>query len=369
MDRWGLCRRILIIRADNMGDVLMSLPAIRALREQFKANISLLTSKNGAEVAELIPEIDEVLEFDVPWIKTDVLNENSSLTTLVALLKRGNFDGCIIFTVYSQNPLPAAMLAYAAEIPLRLAYCRENPYGLLTDWVPDQEPLTLIRHQVERDLYLVSSIGAFPSSKDISLPIKPLAFATAEKKLKGIGLDSETGFFILHPGVSELKRYFPKSAWINFAQQLFERFGIPLLLTGTAEELPFLIALKSEIGAGAYVAGGLFNLEEFAAAIAKAKLVISVNTGTGHLAAAVKTPIVVLYAQTNPQHHPWMVPSVVLEYSIPAAQKSKNQLINFVDQKIYGEEKPIPTSDVIINAVASLLVTPLPRPVPADKMG
>jgi hypothetical protein len=68
----------------------------------------------------------------------------------VRQISEKKFDAAVIFTVYSQNPLPTVMLAYLAGIPKRLAYCRENPYQLLTDWVPDQEPYTLIKHQVRQ---------------------------------------------------------------------------------------------------------------------------------------------------------------------------------------------------------------------------
>jgi hypothetical protein len=61
------------------------------------------------------------------------------------------------------------MLAYLAGIPKRLAYCRENPYQLLTDWVPDQEPYTFIKHQVRRDLDLVAAVGAVTSNDQLQL--------------------------------------------------------------------------------------------------------------------------------------------------------------------------------------------------------
>jgi ADP-heptose:LPS heptosyltransferase len=365
MGNWKTCKRILVIRADNMGDVLMSSPAIRAIRECLPAKITLLTSKSGAEVANLLPEVDEVVAFEFPWVKNDASNSNESLLKLIAKLKNAAFDGCIVFTVYSQNPLPAAMLAFAAEIPLRLAYCRENPYGLLTDWVPDPEPFKLIRHQVERDLFLISKIGITPLRKDISLPIQSNSSVSATEKLRKIGMIPEKKYLILHPGVSEPKRFFPKSLWVDFAKKLIKEFQLPLLLTGSTAEKPFLDRLSAEIGDDVYVAGGLLDLEEFVAAIAKARLIVSVNTGAVHLAAAVQTPVMVLYARTNPQHHPWMVPNVVLEYSIAEEQKSKNQVICHVDQTIYAAHKPLPTVAEMLNAVTILLASTQPQFVPA----
>ena len=78
---------------------------------------------------------------------------------LIAELKARAFDAAAIFTVYSQSPLPAAYLCYLAGIPLRLAHCRENPYHLLTDWVPEPEPAARMRHEVQRQLDLVATVG------------------------------------------------------------------------------------------------------------------------------------------------------------------------------------------------------------------
>src|SRR5688572_6396513 len=139
MNSWKHCRKILCVRLDNMGDVLMSSPAFVALRESFGGRITLLTSSMGAPIAPYIPAIDEVLVFDSPWVKRDGLPDLESLTEVVATLKQKKFDAAVIFTAFSQNPLPAALLLYQAKIPRTLAYCRENPYMLLTNWIPEKE--------------------------------------------------------------------------------------------------------------------------------------------------------------------------------------------------------------------------------------
>jgi hypothetical protein len=81
----------------------------------------------------------------------------------VQLAARG-FDATVIFTARDQNPLAAAYLTYLAGIPLRLAYCREDPHRLLSDWVPDLEPEKIVRNEVRRQLDLVACIGC--STKD-----------------------------------------------------------------------------------------------------------------------------------------------------------------------------------------------------------
>jgi ADP-heptose:LPS heptosyltransferase len=356
MNSWSECKNILIIRADNMGDVLMSSPAIYALRQTFNARLTLLTSSRGYEAGLLNPDLDEVVSCDLPWVKTDDEPDPGQVSNLISLLSGYHFDGCIIFTVYSQNPLPSAMIAYMADIPLRLAYCRENPYGLLTDWVPDPEPYELIKHQVQRDLDLVLAIGATAVEKNMRISVDAEASGTALAKLKSVGLDAGQPYLLLHTSVSESKRHYPISAWASSAKKLAEELELPILLTGLAEDAGKLSLLEAAIGCRAISVAGLFSLAEFAAVIERAAVVISVNTGTIHLAAASQTPVVVLYAQTNPQHTPWMVPNVVLEYSIQQEQKSRNKIIEFVDSVLYSENTPLPGEAEVLAAVTQLLL-------------
>ena len=119
---WERAKSILIIRADNMGDLIMSGPAIRALKQTFSSKITLLTSSMAAPITPYLPEIDDVVVFDLPWIKAKEVVANEEIFTLVQQLKKRRFDAAVIFTVFSQSAMPAAMLAYMAAIPLRLAY-------------------------------------------------------------------------------------------------------------------------------------------------------------------------------------------------------------------------------------------------------
>jgi hypothetical protein len=79
-------------------------------------------------VARLVPEVDDVLVYDSPWMKATAPRADSGPDReMIERLRAGTFDAAAIFTVCSQNPLPAALLCYLASIPLRLAHCRENP--------------------------------------------------------------------------------------------------------------------------------------------------------------------------------------------------------------------------------------------------
>jgi hypothetical protein len=111
---WQTARKILCVRLDNLGDVLMTTPALRALKAfNPQTQLTLLTSHMASDIAQYIPEIDAVIEFDVPWVKLEGQDGGGeAVLEFVARLKQAEFDAAIIFTVFSQNPLPAAMLCY-----------------------------------------------------------------------------------------------------------------------------------------------------------------------------------------------------------------------------------------------------------------
>jgi lipopolysaccharide heptosyltransferase II len=353
MQSWKTCRNILCIRADNIGDVIMSGPAIRALKRFTHANITLLTSRQGCLIAPYMKEVDATLIHDLPWMKTDSNDWPDKTFQLIEALRSFKFDAVVIFTVYSQSALPSALIAYLAGIPKRLAYSRENPYQLLTDWVPDQEPYSKIIHQVKRDLHLVETIGADVSDDDLQLLIGEGTRINIMRKILNEGIESQT-WIVLHPGVSEKKREYPVNLWIEIARQLKDQFHLPILVTGTAEEKKITDAIMESSGPNVYSLAGHFNVEEFIALVRQSMMVVSVNTSTVHIAAAMKTPIVVLYAQTNPQHTPWKTTSKVLYFPVREDLKSKNEIINFVNDH-YFRHTSIPRPMEVVSAVAELL--------------
>jgi lipopolysaccharide heptosyltransferase II len=348
---WKSCKNILVIRPDNMGDLLMSAPAIRALSESFHCNITLLTSTMALEASGLLPWVNEVICFDFPWIKTQNTLPSETLTALITDIKRRAFDGCILFNVYSQNPAPSIMIAFMAGIPLRAAYCRENLYGLLTHWLADTEPYFEIRHQVLRDLKLCSFIGANTADPHIRIALES---DIEKRKLKDLNLKKD-GFFMLHIGVSEKKRQYPKDEWIKLGKTLIDKYKLPLLLSGSKKEQDVIANIAAAIGKDAISIAGLLNLKELANCIALARAMISVNSGPMHLAAATGTPILALYARTNPQHTPWMVPCKIIEFDAPSSLQSQNQVLRFQSEKIYPVPITFPDISTIVNAFNDLL--------------
>ncbi|MPZ13115.1 MAG: lipopolysaccharide heptosyltransferase II [Chloroflexi bacterium] len=315
---WEAATRLLCVRLDSIGDVLMSTPAIRALRESVPGRrISLLTSPAGAEVASLVPEVDDTIVYDAPWMKATAPRADSGEEHRVALrLRSGRFDAAVIFTVFSQNPLPAAFLCYLADVPLRLAHCHENPYQLLTDWVPDPEPHSVLRHEVQRQLDLVATVGAVTFDNRLSLRVPNRAHEGAHRRAREAGIDLDRPWVVIHPGASAPSRRYPSESFAKAARRL-SIAGFQVVLTGRGNERQQVAGIQERMGAPSFSLAGQLDVGELAALLALAPVLISNNTGPVHIAAAVGTPVVDLYALTNPQHAPWRVSSRVLSHDVP----------------------------------------------------
>lgn len=316
---WKEARNILCIRLDSMGDVLMSTPAIRAIRQSGRGRrITLMTSPEGAGIAALMPEIDEVMAYDAPWMKATTRREDSERDAgLIQLLRSRRFDAAVIFTTYSQSPLPAAMLCYLADIPLRLGTCHENPYQLLTDWVPDMEPEQMINHEVRRQMDLVGAVGCHTQDLRLSLQVPPEAASRVDALLWQLHVGHGQRWIVVHVGASAASRRYPPDLFAQVVRELYMSLDLQMLFTGVEAEQPLIGYIRGLSGVPSISLAGQLSLSETAALIQRAPLLLSNNTGPAHIAAAVGTPIVDLYALTNPQHTPWGVPQRVLYHDVP----------------------------------------------------
>jgi len=244
-----------------MGDVLMTTPAFRALKESLPSvHLTLLTSPAGAAVADLIPEVDETIVYAAPWMKSTASRAwDETDEALIERLRAGRFDAAIIFTVFSQNPLPAAMLAFMANIPLRLAHCRENPYLLLTDWLPEPEPDRLIRHEVRRQLDLVASVEYETATESLSLWVPPESQATAIAALEAAGVHPGDRFVVLHPGASAPSRRYPAKQF-GAAAAALQRDAFPVVITGDTSEIELCEEVRQAAGTGSISLAGRLSL-------------------------------------------------------------------------------------------------------------
>lgn len=313
---WAGARNLLGVRLDSLGDVLMMGPALGALAESVPGRqVTLLTSPSGAAAGRLMPSVSDVLVYAAPWMKATAEGDAAADLAMATTLRHHRFDAAVIFTSYSQSPLPAALLCHLAGIPLRLAHCRENPYHLLTHWAPETEPDHQVRHEVQRQLDLVATVGALATDCRLRVRVGPVARGRAAGLLAGLGV-ALGRWLVVHPGSTAAARTYPAEQFAA-AVRLLSQAGLTVVFTGSAAEAPLVDRVRGAAGVPTHSLVGQLSTEELAAVLEAAPVLVANNTGPVHLAAAVGTPVVVLYALTNPQHTPWGVPHAVLNHDVP----------------------------------------------------
>ncbi len=148
MAPWSDVRRVLCVRLDTMSGLLLTIPALRAIRQSFPGcRVAMLTSPSGAQAARLTAEIDAVFRYEAPWLlRSGGSRPPDAEAQLIEQFRHWQFDAAVVFTRQGQDPLPAAMLCYLGAIPRRLAYSQENICQLLTHPVAETEPAGQVRH-------------------------------------------------------------------------------------------------------------------------------------------------------------------------------------------------------------------------------
>lgn len=314
---WQRASNVLAVRLDNLGDVLMTTPALTALAQGGQRRITLLASSGAAGVAAHVPAISDVVSFDCPWTAGPGGGPHGD-RRLVAQLARRRFDAAVVFTVCTQSALPAALMCHMAGIPLRLAHSRENPYALLTDWVRETDACRDgMRHEAQRQLDLVAAVGIDAVSDRLVFVCTDADRAAARHKLALAGAAPEQAWVVVHPGSSAASRRYPAERFGQAARRIAAESGAQIVFSGGPGEIEACARAQQAMGAPSTSLAGLLSIGELGALIEGARVTVCNNSAPAHLAAAVGTPSVVLYALTNPQHTPWRAATRVLNRDVP----------------------------------------------------
>jgi ADP-heptose:LPS heptosyltransferase len=233
-------------------------------------------------------------------------------------LRAARYDGAVVFTVCTQSALPAALMLLLAGVPRRLAYARENPYDLLTDWLPDpdRDVRAGVRHEVQRQLDLVAHTGAMARDARLCYPVTELDSQAMLAKARAAGADCAKPWIVVHPGATAASRRYPLPSLAAAVAQLAAQESWQLVFAGGDEDRASVAALARRAPTGVRLSGEL-SFGELAALIERARVVVCNNSSPAHLCAAVGTPVVDLYALTNPQHTPWGVANRTLSFPVP----------------------------------------------------
>jgi ADP-heptose:LPS heptosyltransferase len=292
--------KVLVARLDNLGDVLLSGPAVRAVAAR-ATEVVYLCSPAGRPAAALLPGVSRTVEFRAPWIMAPPPPvDATAIDRLVAAVRTEAPDTALILTSFHQSPLPLALLLRLAGVATIAAVSEDYPGSLLDV----RHHVTDEVHEVERACSLAAAAG-FPSPPGddgrlrVQLPEEDAARPARR-------------YVVVHPGASVPARTWApdRFAAVVAALAAGER---PVVVTGGPGETDLTAAVTA--GApGAIDLGGTLDVPGLARVLAAADCVVTGNTGPAHLAAAVGTPVVSLFPPTVPaaRWRPWGVPHALL---------------------------------------------------------
>jgi len=293
----------LVVRLDSDGDVLLAGPAVRAVAAHGD-RVVMLVGPQGAAAARLLPGVDHVLVWSCPWIVADPAPvDPADVAQVVDGIRAAGVDRALVLTSYHQSPLPTALVLRLAGVGWVGAASEDYPGSLLDLRLRLPEHGL---HEAQRQLRLAEAAGfALPAGDVGALAVRRPLPDTRE--LTGGG-----PYVVVHPGASVPARA-PGPAWAAALTRALHEAGHRAVVTGGPRET----ALTSEVAAaapGAVDLGGHTDLAGLADVLDRAAALVVGNTGPAHLAAAVDTPVVSLFAPVVPAERwrPWQVPHVLL---------------------------------------------------------
>jgi predicted lipopolysaccharide heptosyltransferase III len=332
---------VLLIQLKRIGDLILTVPAITAVRSHFpEAKISLLVAHGSRELLPAIAGVD----------RTFVARGRISDAISWFAVARSRFDYCLDFSRTDRS----AFLTLLSGARTRITYdtVRREPLRQLSynEFVPSKVRLV---HTVDHHLALLAPLGVLDAATEIQLVLPQAAKDQAASVVSKNALGD--GFVILHPGSARAEKFWMASRWAEVANQK----GVRFVLTGgkSRMEQAHIAQIKSHLTRPIVDLSGQLDLLTLAALVARARLLVTIDSAPMHLAGALGTPQVDLFGPTNPFHwHPRSLSAVVLRAGNSAP------LDHFVPQQAPHEMKEISTKQVI-DAMESLLSTPT-KPVP-----
>lgn len=292
---WPSLRRLLVVRLDNLGDVIMTGPVLRAVKMQWPAiHLTLLASPGGAPAAALLPWVDEVCIWRAVWQELGrVPLDPARELAFIDDLRRRHFDAALILTSFSQSPHPAALACALAGIPVRIGRSRERGRALTCELPRVSDEL----HQVERNLSLIEAVGVpvFDRSLEIRIPSKARAAARELLTERGVARN----YVLLSPWASCQARTFDPGRFALTARMLAQASDLPIVVCGADRDRARAVEVMEILGGRGIDLVGATDVCTFAALVADARLVLTQNTAALHLADALAVPLLAMYSGTD----------------------------------------------------------------------
>ena len=341
-------KEILVIRTAYLGDVIMTLPILKPLKESYpRARISFLTSSKAKEVLENNPYIDEILIYDAFWFYPNGFKRAvKDYLTFLQILRFRRYDLVIEARADIRDIL---LLAYLSKNRYRVSYKVGGGACLLTHIVPFQK----IKHKVDYHLDIARRLNCKIDCVEWNIYLTKSEEQQAEHILTKKGGVLGKPIVAIHPGArKELKRW-SGSGFATVADALTDSLNASVILAGGPDEIELVKQIEGMMKNKPLILAGKTTLRELAALLKKCDLFICNDSSPLHIASTIKTPTVAIFGPSKSKETgPYGNIHRVVEKDFPCRFTCDEDVC---EHKVYQACMKAITPDDVYNAAMELI--------------
>ena len=282
--------RILVVRTDRIGDVLLSTPVIKALRDNYpQAFISMMVSPYAKDIVEGNPYLDEVIIFD----KNGRQKSWWGCFKFSRYLKKKKFDLALVL-----HPTHRVHLViFHSGIPQRVGYNSKHGF-LLTDKIEHTKQRGE-KHELEYNLDLVRYLGFEPENRKLLIPIKPESDIWAQDLLKKEGISKNDKLLAINPGASCPSKIWPNERFAEVADKLVDIYGFKVLVVAGPRDTTLAANVIKHMHHPGLNLAGRTSVSQLASLLKRCSLFISNDSGPVHIGSAVGVPVISIFGRSQ----------------------------------------------------------------------
>jgi len=292
-------RNILIVRLDNLGDVLMATPAIHALRQRFpQGRITCLIKPAAEMVLRDNPDVDDLIFFDAPWYPQNHFwfrrrSARRPFWQTVRELRRRRFDLAMHLKPFKYHE--DLLLMALSGTPRRVGFGHKGGSFLLTDVVDQREE----KHVIQSALDVARHLGTRVEDESLRFALSDATRERARRLLAEEGLDGDCPRVCLSPTASHALIW-TTDGFAEVARWLIDHRQAQVLFVAMAKDAAAIEEIRAKVGRPTVSLAGKTDVPTLAAVLERADLLIGVDSFARHLASAVKTSVIFLRNGGNP---------------------------------------------------------------------
>lgn len=279
----NIMEKILLIRLSSLGDIVLTTPAIRAIRSHHpNAYIAMLVAKQSAEILHHNPHLNELILFD----RLAKNKDTGEMYRILRILREQKFSLSFDF----QRKFRTELLIYLSGATERVGK------GILsTIRVPESGN----KHATEHYFDLLNAAGIPTENRDLEVFLHESERSKARKLFKHVGISDEDLTVGLFPGAGWKLREWMPERFAAIGDKLVTQFNAKVVLFGGPNDIDIVNLITNTMDEYAYNLAGKLNLRDLASCVEKCNLFVSNDTGPMHIATAVNTPTVALFGPGN----------------------------------------------------------------------